>query len=746
MSFEQSQPSGEPSRRAKAKALRELMEREGAAVGQNTRTVNQLSAFAVERFEPYEQLRSEARQIKEDAIDSLPALIETLSESVANNGGTVHLASSAADANELIADILSRHDAETLVKSKSMTTEELDVNEHLEADGYEVVETDLGEYVIQLAEESPSHLIGPAIHKSAEDIAALFNDTFDLEGEGTLTADPNELTAFARDRVGEAIRRADVGMTGANFVVAETGTIALVTNEGNARKTAVSPPVHIAVAGVEKLVPHVDQLQPFTELIARSGTGQDITSYFSLLTPPVDSPIPDFEADSFHPAEEREFHLVLLDNGRMAMREDEDLRETLYCIRCGACSNSCSNFQAVGGHAFGGQTYTGGIGTGWEAGVHGQEQAASMNDLCTGCSRCVPRCPVKIDIPWINTVVRDRINRGRDPSTFDHLVDGLMADAESPGLDAQKRLFGNIERIAKLGQIAPAVSNALAGSRPGRWALDRWFGVDSRAGLPTLADETLFEWDKRREVTRAQSMGAESNREVVLFPDLYTTYFDPSRGKAAVSVLEAIGVDVRIPQAPESGRAPLSQGMIETAREQASAVHAALQPHIEAGRDIVVVEPSALAMFREDYEKLLSAESFEQISSNTYDVMEYIYGCLDNGVAVDALSTGDGVSVAFHPHCQGRTLGTDSYTEAVLAAAGYTVRTSDVECCGMAGSFGYKTEYYDVAEAAGDHLKDDLGDVTGERVVATGTSCGSQLSRLYDRRAAHPIELIAPES
>jgi iron-sulfur cluster protein len=740
MSSDRDRQASGDRRAATAARLHDIIEREGETIGTNTRTVNQLSSFAIQQFDSYEELRSAARDIKEEAIENLPTLIDRVDAAVEAHGGEVHIAQSAADANRIVEEIMDRKDAETLAKSKSMTTEEISVNDHLETAGYEVIETDLGEYVIQLADETPSHLIGPAMHKSPGEIADLFNDRFDLTGGDALDEDPFELTDFAREKVGEHLRRADVGMTGANFVVAETGTLMLVTNEGNARKTAAATDTHIAVAGIEKLVPTLADLQPFTELIARSGTGQDITSYISLMTPPVETPIPDFEADSFRPAEEREFHLILLDNGRMAMREDDQLRETLYCIRCGACGNACANFQTVGGHAFGGETYTGGIGTGWEAGVHGTESASDMNDLCTGCSRCVPKCPVDIDIPWINTVVRDRLNRDGDADEFDFLVDGLAPDDEPGGLDRQKRLFGNIETVARLGSVAPGVANAVTGSRSGKWLLERAFGVDARADLPDLAGETLREWYGAR-----GPRVDDPERDAVLYPDLYTNYFDPDRGKAAVAVLEALDTRVHIPPVPESGRAPLSQGMIDTAREQAEDVHAALVTHLDRGRDIVVIEPSDLAMFREDYEKLLPEQSFDRLAVNSYEILEYVYGLLDNGGDIEALSTaGEGVSVAYHSHCQQRTLGLAEHTTAVLEDAGYDVRTSDVECCGMAGSFGYKREYYEVSQEIGDHLADDLGETGGERLAASGTSCQDQLAGLYDRTVPHPVEILAP--
>ncbi|MCQ4332636.1 LUD domain-containing protein [Natronomonas sp. F2-12] len=725
------------SRSEKADKIRRVMETDGENVAESVRGKSDKTGAVIDSFEPYEQYREEARRIKEEAIESLPERIDEVTEAVEENGGQVYLAQDAEDANQYIEGVMADRGADHIAKSKSMTTEELELNDHLEAAGYKITETDLGEFIIQQADETPSHLVGPAMHRSPPDIAELFNEMFDLEEP--LSADPQELTQFARERVGDRIRDADVGLTGANFVVTETGTICLVTNEGNARKTAVTPPAHIAVAGIEKLVPTVSDLQPFVELIAKTGTGQDITSYMSLLTPPVETDSVDFETDTYGPAEDRSFHLVLIDNGRMAMREDDDLRETLYCIRCGACSNACANFQSTGGHAFGGETYSGGIGTGWEAGVYGLDSAADMNDLCTGCSQCVPKCPVKIDIPWINTVVRDRLNHSREPESMDFLVDGLTPDEEPSGLDIQKRVFGNIETFAKLGSIAPTLSNAAIESGTVQKLLDRFAGIDSRRELPTLADETLVEWAAGR-----PNPNPDADREIVLYPDLYTNYFSPERGRAAVRVLEELGVSVRIPSVPESGRAPLSQGMIDTADGKASAVYAALSEHIDAGRDIVVIEPSDLAMFQNEYERLLPAESADRIADVSYELFEYLYGLLENGAEVDALPTVDGEALTYHSHCQQRTLELDPYTTEVLSRAGYEVTETDVECCGMAGSFGYKSEYYELSMEVASRLDDQLPE-TGP-VVASGTSCGEQIAALTDDETPHPITLLDPDA
>ncbi|WP_226041005.1 LUD domain-containing protein [Natrinema sp. DC36] len=783
------------TRTERADRIRHLLETEGEAIHAHA------SASNARRYETYgatddlEALRTEARSIKEDAIGRLPDLIETVREAVEANGGTVYLADDAADANAYVADVVeSRTDANgttedgdtpSVVKSKSMTTEEIDLNEGLETEGIAVTETDLGEWVLQVADDTPSHIVGPAMHISRPEIADLFNERFDPD-EPFETAE--ELTRFARDHLGEHIREADVGITGANFVVADSGTITLITNEGNARKCAVTPDTHVAIAGVEKLIPTLSDLEPFVDIIAKSATGQPISQYVTMLSPPTDSPTLDFDspdepitgdddgaADGSGAADgtgdpDREFHLVLLDNGRMNMREDDQLRETLYCIRCGACSNSCANFQSVGGHGFGGETYSGGIATGWEAGVHGQESAAEFNDLCTGCSRCVDACPVKIDIPWINTVVRDRVNRSGESESYDFLVDGLTPDEETGGIDLGKRFFGNIGTVAKAASATAPVSNWLADVGPVRRLLERTLGIDHRRDLPSFQRESLVDWfegrggfatSKRRAAEprvqrggaavssrRAERAGTRDgdtglDREVVLYPDVYTNYVDVDRGKAAVRTLEALGVPVRVPDLPESGRAALSQGMIATADRQASRLYAALAEDLDAGRDVVVIEPSDLAAVHREYERLLPEGSVERLRTNSYEICEYVYGLLENGADPSALSTGDGAEpVAYHSHCQQRTLDLEAPTVAVLERCGYAPETSSAECCGMAGSFGYKREYYELSMDVGERLASEVEGA--ETVVASGTSCGDQLETLLDREVPHPIELLAP--
>lgn len=729
-------------RTEKAATIRRLMQTEGQAVYRNTSGFNEGRYRSVSRLEGYEEIKQKARSLQEKAIARLPALIQCLRETVREHGGTVYLAGDADEANQYIRELCQSEGARRVAKSKSMTSEEIEVNEALEDTGIQVLETDLGQWVLQLAEEAPSHLVAPAIHKSRAEIAQLLNDRF-APGPPLETAE--ELTRFAREKLGEQIGRADVGMTGANFLAAETGTVCLVTSEGNARKSVYAPPVYVAVAGIEKILPSVEDFAPFLELIGRSATGQDLTSYVSLFTPPFqDSRIPHTSDGSTADEEdENTFHLVLIDNGRMEMREDEQLRETLYCIRCGACSNVCANFQQLGGHAFGGETYSGGIATGWEAGVNGLDSAASFNDLCTGCSRCVPACPVGIDIPWINAVVRDRINRGGS-GALDWLVEGLTPDEEPAALEWSKRFFGHFETVAKLGSRLRPLSNWMASWGSVRRILEWTLGVDRRRALPTFAQETLREWmDRRRERSRE-----EGDSEVVLYPDLFSNYVRPSRGRAAVRVLERLGCHVHVPAVGESGRAPLSQGMIQTATEKAEAVCNALEPHLEEGRDIVIVEPSDAAMFRRDYAKLLPEAASEQLRRQSFEVMEYVDQRLDVTEKMGLLCEGNGERVTYHSHCQQRTLDLERPTVSALQKLGYSVQTSSAECCGMAGSFGYKSDYYELSMEVGHSLKRELeqsGDWE-ETLLASGSSCQDQLEVLSGCSVRHPIELIDPRT
>src|SRR3974390_3614 len=466
-------------------AIRMTLGVQSAAIRHNTQTFNRNRYSAVARISDYDAMKDRARQTKENAIANLPELLRQLEASVRTNGGHFYLAPTAADANRYICDVLVKHAVKLVVKGKSITSEETRLNHTLEAAGIEVAESDLAEFILQVADEQPSHIIAPALHYSRERITALFKRKFQTD----LPLDTGEeLTRFAREILRQKFIAADAGISGCNLIAADSGSIMLVESEGNIRMTTLLPPLHIAIAGIEKVVPSRKDFQPFIELLPASATGQPLTSYVSILRPPL--PAPSFAAPGKSTAS-REFHMVLIDNGRSAMRQDPILHEALYCIRCSACLNVCANFETVGGHAFGGETYSGGIGGSWEAGT-GKLENARFSELCTGCSRCVNQCPVRIDIPWLNENLRDRLNDASE--TF--LASGILttitgASENDQSAPVSKLFFGNYHWFAEWGTRFAPFSNALARWRPARRAMERWLGLDRRRTLPPFPKRTL---------------------------------------------------------------------------------------------------------------------------------------------------------------------------------------------------------------------------------------------------------------
>ncbi len=366
-----------------------------AALRRATDTFAERRERAIGDVPDWEALRLRARAIKDEVLADLPGHVERFAAAATAAGCVVHRAADAAAACAIVRDVAVANGASRLVKSKSMATEEIGLNAALAAAGTEPVETDLGEWIVQLAGETPSHIIVPAIHKTREAIGRLFVDTLGIAP----TSDPKQLAAHAQQRLRAHFAAADLGISGVNFGVAETGTILILENEGNARMTTTLPKVHVAVMGIEKVIPRFADLDVFLKLLPRSGTGQHLTSYQSLLT----GPDPDGEGP-------RELHIVLLDNGRSRIAQDPVMRETLACIRCGACLNACPVYQSVGGHAYG-SVYPGPIGAILSPQLHGGGRAAGLPFASSLCGACKDVCPVRIDIPSLLLELRARAVR-----------------------------------------------------------------------------------------------------------------------------------------------------------------------------------------------------------------------------------------------------------------------------------------------------------------------------------------------
>ena len=722
---------------AMLKAIRMALEIESPAVRHNTQTFNNGRYEAVAVIPDYNALKDRARKIKEDAIARLPQLLAQVETSVKRNGGHFFLARDGAEASRYITQVCREHQVGLLVKGKSMTSEEVHLNHYLEEAGIEVAETDLAEFILQIADEQPSHVVGPAIHYSRERITALFKRKFQTDSP---LDTGEELTRFAREILRQKFLNADAGISGTNFVTADTGSIVLVESEGNIRLTSYVPPLHIAIAGIEKVLPSRRDLAIFLELLAPSSTGQGLTSYTSVLTPPLTAA----PVLSDRPGAKREFHLVLIDNGRMGMREDAVLHEALYCIRCAACLNSCANFQTVGGHAFGGETYSGGIGGSWEAGTKDLLKAR-FNELCTGCTRCVNQCPVRIDIPWLNSNLRERINQIDAKASGGFLQKALNSEADDKAT-VPKIFFGRYDLLGKWGsRLAPLSNwmNELPGSRA---MMERIAGVDQRRQLPPFASTTLVQAARKLPPAKAPA----HRGRIALFPDIFTNYGSPERGIAAIEVFRAVGIDVVLTEVSADGRASLSQGLIQTAKKQAQKTGEILVKYIREGREIVVIEPSALAMFRLDNRHFLDRNTFEEIRAHSFEAVEYLWRMLQerNLDVLDFFQASRhplGTRLFYHSHCQQKTIGAAEPTEALLRAAGFDVVTSRVECCGMAGSFGYKKDYYELSMAVAEDLFDQVraAEADGLRILlATGISCQEQLHAGIKRNVFHPMELL----
>jgi L-lactate dehydrogenase complex protein LldF len=347
-----------------------------------------------------ELLRTQTRQMKEYVIRHLPDLLEQFEANVKANGGHVHWARDAADANQIILDIARRTNSQKVVKSKSMATEEIHLNHALEEAGIEAIETDLGEYIIQLAGEPPSHIVAPVVHKRIEDISALFQEKLDMPP----TFDPEVMCAIARQRLRQEFLNADMGISGCNFAIAETGTVCIVTNEGNGRMTTSMPRVYIALMGLEKMVPTVEDALLQYQALVRSSTGTQTTVYLSLTSGP--RKLGDTEGPE-------EFHVVIMDNGRSDMLE-RGYGEALMCIRCGACLNVCPVYREIGGHAYG-STYSGPIGAVISPLLPAHvTQPEKLPHASTLCGACREACPVKIDLPRLLVDLRaDQVEDGK---------------------------------------------------------------------------------------------------------------------------------------------------------------------------------------------------------------------------------------------------------------------------------------------------------------------------------------------
>ncbi|MDJ0270197.1 MAG: LUD domain-containing protein [Aigarchaeota archaeon] len=641
---------------------------------------------------PLEELEK-LKEMRRRNLKNLSDNLKLLKDRIESLGGKLYIAKDHAAACKYVADVIARNNAKIVVKSKSLTSEEIRLNEWLERLGVEVVETDLGERIVQLAGERPSHLLAPAVHKDAASVAEIFAAGLKPEAEA--------ITQHVRSELRSKFLGADVGITGANVIAAEEGAIFVVTNEGNERFVTSIPRVYICIAGVEKVVSNLADALHTLSILIPSATGQRVSSYITVIG-----------LGPENAGRWDEFHIVLIDNSRFAALGDKTLSEALECIRCAACFNVCPTYRIVGGHVFG-HIYTGPIGLPWTAITHGEAAAYSFSSLCVGCGLCKLECPVEIDIPFLISSIKERGN-------------GLYGEA-APWL------LRNYDTLIKLGSHIPRVANLFMQSRLGRKILERLAGIDRRRQLPRIASKSF------RKLVREESK-EEAEKRAALFTDAMIMYMFPEIGVDAVDILKRFGVGLVVPRQLSSGMPLIQYGYLKQAREIARKNVSYLLEHVRAGCDVVCLEPTAAYCIKEVYPRLIDDESAGELAAHTYGFPEYLASLLrDAGISLDK-----GMRVAYHWPCHARERGAQPAMAKLLSMLGIEVSFVDEGCCGMAGTWGMRRGYigYELSRSIGEKVVQSLEATEADTIITESTICMLQFRELSRLRVIHAIPFL----
>ena len=635
------------------------------------------------------------------------SLVEMFADNVRKNGGKVFLARTGEDAIRYVEELCKRVGAKLIVKSKSLTSDEIGFTHELEKVGVRSVETDLGELIIQIAGETPVHLVMPAAHKSVKEIAQLVSSAVGRQ----VPPEDQAILGTVRAYLRKLFLTADIGVSGANIGVAETGSIVMETNEGNGRLVTSLPKVHIVIIGMEKIVPKWEDATYLVKGHSASATGQNMTVYVSVIT--QHGPL----AGS---ADGREYHVVILDNGRSKMRDDPWFSGALNCIRCGACMNVCPTYGIAGGHTFG-HIYPGPIGIPWTAEVHGLDKATFAH-LCVSCGLCKEICPVDINIPMMIAKVKEE-------------------EVEENGQLFVNEFFMASESLARLASATAPVSNWFLRRGATRALMESVVGVDRRRTLPSFSRKRL-----RARLSPLGSGTGESGK-VVFFPDVYADYNDPQLGVRAVKILLALGYEVKVPDLQWSGMPYISYGEIGKATTVAKKNLETLKAYLDQGYSVVSTEPTAVYMFREVYPTLAPGELAERAREMSFPFFGFIQGRLADVGLRPAYPTDE--AIGFHIPCHDRSISGGRPALDFLRAAGYKVQVvENGTCCGMAGTFGMKHGDlgYNLSVEVGDHLF-RLFKESGRKLVATESSvCSMQIADGVGVKVVHPLYAVEETS
>ncbi len=650
----------------------------------------------------FDSLRAQLKKAKTAVTSNLDLYLDEFRLAAANAGATVHLAADAEDANRIVLDIAFQHGVTLIAKSKSMVSEEIEFNHAAEAAGHRVVETDLGEWIVQIRHERPSHMVMPAVHLSRQEVGADMSLALGRDISGEAIAEQVET---ARDEIRDEFFAAGMGITGANALIAESGTVMMVTNEGNGRLCASAPRVHVVLAGIEKLVPSFADAVTQIRLLARSGTAQRITSYTTFIT----GPTPDHE-----------MHIVLVDNGRRTMAAIPEFAEALHCIRCAACANVCPPYREVGGHAFG-YIYTGAIGLVVTAFHHGLSAAAGPQSLCLSCNACETVCPVAIPLPRqildVRAMVVDEFGMKEPKRTALALY--ARPRTANLGLKIARRLQRSLTRDTRLLRTrhVPGVS------RQTRWR-----------SLPLLANRPLR---SRVPVGKALSPSEPvvpngiAGARVAYVPGCMTENLYPEQGEAVVRSLRSLGASVIVPQGFHCcGLPALNSGDQRHGGWMARHTIRALET---CGVDYIISgSASCVATISQDYLHVFRNESrllerARKIADKIQDYTSFIDGV--GRLAPGCLANVPPRVLAYHDSCQGlNALHLTGAPRRILGdVLGHDVRNlaEPGVCCGFGGSFSF--DYPEISERLMNQKLDDAAATGALEIVTDNQGCIMQL-------------------
>lgn len=664
----------------------------------------------------FQALRTKIGTIKGSVANNFDEVIKTFTKNAEANGIKVFLANSPKEAKDYIANLCKEKGVKKIVKSKSMATEEIHLNHHLDQFGIESNETDLGEWICQLAHHTPSHMVLPAIHLSKEEIS----DLFSAETKKPLDNDVQKLVKVAREEIRERFFEADLGMSGGNIAIADTGTIVITENEGNGRLATTLPKIHLALVGIEKLVPTYEDAEHILKALPRSATGQLSTSYNSFISAPTRN----------YDGSMKEVHVVLLNNNRKKMAADPKFKEALQCIRCAACLNVCPVFRLVSGHIFG-DIYTGGIGTILTAWFTELKSAEKIQALCIGCGKCTEICPGNIDIAGLILEIRHRLAKKEGlPFIYKGALDVIN----------NRKLFHSLLKVGSIAQ-KPFAKDGYIRHLP--FFLSNF--TESRS-LPTVAPvafRDLFKTIKQ----------PKSNVKAAFFAGCALDFVYPQTGKSIIEVLNKGGVEVVFPEDQSCCGIPhWGSGSFDMAAQ--SAAHN-LKTLLESNPDYVVVGcASCTTALKKEWVEILEEQGMHELVPQAKKVAErtYMFTELVNKLVEEKkLTPKKGVDVhklTYHDSCHAkRHCGISKEPRQALGAAGYEVKDMkecDV-CCGMGGAYTIKQS--DVSMKMLKQKLKNIEETGAEFVSAECPGCLIQIAGGLDKSgssiiAKHPADLM----